>query len=177
VVRGIVPTLARCESFVAIGHDSLSIGRHNVELATAGRHRVRSRFHHHLRPTAQWLIARAEMERRPDVWVVEHRAVFEVMVSELETGRGSVLHAHLKHALGYRVDAPGEGNLGRVQGVPLAGQPPEPLVLIVSDGKTVRFVSLRRVAAVLQSEQHIVLGPRPAVPVLPTHTETARQAA
>ena len=99
------------------------------------------------------------------------------MVSELETGGGSVLHAHLKHALGYRVDAPDDGDLGRVQGVPHAGQPPEPLVLIVSDGKTVRFVSVRRVAAVLQSEQRIVLGPRLVAPVSPPHTEAARRAA
>jgi hypothetical protein len=81
------------------------------------------------------------------------------MVSELETGRGSVLAAHLKHAVGYRVDAP-EGHLGLVQGVPHAGRPPQPLVLVVSDGATVRFVSLRRVAAVLPLEQSIVLRPR-----------------
>ena len=81
------------------------------------------------------------------------------MVSELETGRGSVLDAHLKHAVGYRVDAP-EGHLGLVQRVPHAGRPPQPLVLVVSDGATVRFVSLRRVAAVLPLEQSIVLRPR-----------------
>jgi len=78
------------------------------------------------------------------------------MVRELETGRGSVLHAHLKHAVGYRVDGP-EGHLGRVQGVPHAGRPPQPLILVVSDDKTVRFVSLRRVAAVLPLERRIVL--------------------
>ena len=81
------------------------------------------------------------------------------MVSELETGRGSVLDAHLKHAVGYRVDAP-EGHLGRVQGVPHAGRPPRPLVLVVSDGETTRFVSLRRIAAILPPEQRIVLRPR-----------------
>lgn len=80
------------------------------------------------------------------------------MVSELETGRGSVLHAHLKHAVGYRVDAP-EGHLGHVQGVPHAGRPPHPLVLVVSDGATVRFVSLRRVAAVLPVDRKILLRP------------------
>jgi hypothetical protein len=81
------------------------------------------------------------------------------MVSELETGRGSVLHAHLKHAVGYRVDGP-EGHLGRVQRVPHAGRPPQPLILVVSDDKTVRFVSLRRVAAVLPPERRIVLRKR-----------------
>jgi hypothetical protein len=86
------------------------------------------------------------------------------MVSEPETGRGSVLDAHLKHAVGYRVDAP-EGHLGVVQGVPHAGRPPQPLVLVVTDGETVRFVSLRRVAAVLEREHRIVLRPRHVPPV------------
>jgi hypothetical protein len=81
------------------------------------------------------------------------------MVSALETGRGSVLHAHLSHADGYRVDAP-EGYVGHVQGVPHAGRPPRPLVLVVSDGETVRFVSLAHVAAVLPGERRIVLRPR-----------------
>lgn len=98
------------------------------------------------------------------------------MVSELETGRGSILHARLKHVVGYRVDAP-EGDLGHVHGVPHAGQPPEPLVLIVSDGETVRFVSLRRIAAVVQAEHRIVLRPRPVAPVSMTGTDSARRAA
>ena len=98
------------------------------------------------------------------------------MVSELETGRGSVLHAHLKHAVGYRVDAP-EGHLGHVQGVPHAGQPPRPLVLVVSDGETVRFVSLRRVAAVLELEHRIVLRPRETAAVSMEGTEPARKVA
>ena len=80
------------------------------------------------------------------------------MVSELETGRGSVLHAHLNHAVGYRVDGP-EGYLGRVQRVPLAGRPPQPLTLVVSDGQTARFISLGRIAAVLKRERRIVLRP------------------
>lgn len=99
-----------------------------------------------------------------------------VMVSELETGRGSVLDAHLKHAVGYRVDAP-EGNLGLVQGVPHAGRPPQPLVLVVSDGETVRFVSLRRIATVLQLEHRIVLDPRQVAPVWAGRTEPARRVA
>jgi hypothetical protein len=88
------------------------------------------------------------------------------VVSELETGRGSRLDAELRYAVGYHVDAP-EGRLGLVQGVPHAGRPPQPLVLVVSDGATVRFVPLRRVAAVLPSERRIVLRPRevPAVSV------------
>jgi hypothetical protein len=81
------------------------------------------------------------------------------MVCELETGRGSVLHAHLREAVGYRVDAP-EGYLGLVHGVPLAGRPPQPLVLVVSKDEAVSFVSLRRVAAVLPLERRIVLRPR-----------------
>jgi hypothetical protein len=81
------------------------------------------------------------------------------MVSDADTGSEPPLEARLSRALGYRVDAP-EGYLGLVQGVPHAGRPPRPLVLVVSDGETVRFVSLRRVAAVLPHERRIVLGPR-----------------
>jgi hypothetical protein len=98
------------------------------------------------------------------------------MVSELETGRGSILHAHLNHAGGYRVDAP-EGHLGLVQGVPLAGRPPLPLVLVVSDGETVRFVSLSRLAAVLPAERRIVLRPREVAPVWREESESARRVA
>jgi hypothetical protein len=96
------------------------------------------------------------------------------MVSELETGRGSVLDAHLKHAVGYRVDGP-EGHLGLVQGVPHAGRPPQPLVLVVSNGETVRFVSLRRIAAVLQHERRIVLHPRQIAPASMGGVEPARR--
>jgi hypothetical protein len=92
------------------------------------------------------------------------------MVSELETGRGSVLLANLKQAAGYRVDAP-EGCVGHVQGVPLAGRPPRPVVLVVSNGKTVRFVSVSRVAAVLPLEKRIVLRPR-----LPAHAPLSKAA-
>jgi hypothetical protein len=98
------------------------------------------------------------------------------MVSELETGRGSVLDAHLKHAVGYRVAAP-EGHLGLVQGVPHAGRPPQALVLVVSNGETVRFVALRRVAAVLQLERRIVLRPRQVAPVSVAGIEPARRVA
>jgi hypothetical protein len=70
----------------------------------------------------------------------------------------SVLDAQLRRAIGYRVDAP-EGQLGLVQGIPHAGRPQRPLVLVVSDGETVRFVSLSRVAAVLPYERRIVLRP------------------
>jgi hypothetical protein len=80
------------------------------------------------------------------------------MVSD--AGREPPLEDRLRLAVGYRVDAP-EGYLGLVQRVPHAGWPPRPLVLVVSDGETVRFVALRRVAAVLPHERRIVLGPRP----------------
>jgi hypothetical protein len=85
---------------------------------------------------------------------------------------GSVLDARLSLALGYRVDAP-EGRLGLVQGIPHVGRPPRPLVLVVSDGKTVRFVSLRRVAAVLPHERRIVLRSARLAPVRPAPTRTA----
>lgn len=79
------------------------------------------------------------------------------MVSEHEAG--TVVDTRLRQAVGYRVDAP-EGYLGMVQGVPQAGRPGRPLVLVVSDGETVRFVSLRRVAAVLPLKRRIVLRPK-----------------
>jgi len=66
---------------------------------------------------------------------------------------------HVEDTVGYRVDGP-EGYVGLVQGVPQAGRPLRPLVLVVSDGETVRFVSLRRVAAVMPFEHRIVLGPQ-----------------
>lgn len=81
-------------------------------------------------------------------------------MSDADAGREPPLEDRLGHAVGYRVDAP-EGYLGLVQRVPHAGRPPRPLVLVVSDGETVRFVALRRVAAVLPHERRIVLGPRP----------------
>jgi hypothetical protein len=98
------------------------------------------------------------------------------MVRELETGRGSVLDAHLRDAVGYRVDAP-EGHLGRIQGVPHAGRPSRPLVMVVSDGETVRFVSLRRVAAVLQFEHRVVLRRRAVASVSVGEVEPARRVA
>jgi hypothetical protein len=82
------------------------------------------------------------------------------MVSDSDAGREPLVEALLGDAVGYRVDAP-EGYLGLVQKIPHAGRPPRPLVLVVSDGETVRFVTLRRVAAVLPHERRIVLGPQP----------------
>jgi hypothetical protein len=82
------------------------------------------------------------------------------MVSDLNAHRERALASGLGHVVGYRVDAP-EGSLGFVQRVPHAGLPPRPLTLVVSDGETVRFVSLQRVAAVLPDERRIVLAPPP----------------
>jgi hypothetical protein len=69
--------------------------------------------------------------------------------------------ALLVESVGYRVDAP-EGQLGTVQNVRQAGRPLRPLVLVVSDGKTVRLVSPRRVAEVAPLERRIVLLPNGA---------------
>ena len=82
------------------------------------------------------------------------------MVNDSEAAENRPSRLAWGSAVGYRVDAP-EGSLGLVQGVPHAGQPPRPLVLVVSDGETVRFVTLRRVAAVLPDERRIVLEPQP----------------
>jgi hypothetical protein len=96
------------------------------------------------------------------------------MVSEHEAE--TVVNTRLRQAVGYRVDAP-EGHLGIVQGVPQAGRPTRPLVLVVSDGEMVRFVSLRRVAAVLPFERRIVLRPRQADVVSPARVAPERRAA
>jgi hypothetical protein len=95
------------------------------------------------------------------------------MVSEHEAGL--VVDARLRQAVGYSVDAP-EGHLGFVQGVPHAGRPQRPLVLVVSDGETVRLVSLRRVAAVLPFERRIVLWPGQAEAVSVGRVAPARRA-
>lgn len=63
----------------------------------------------------------------------------------------------LAGSLGYRVEA--EGDAGIIFGVPLAGEPPRPLVLVVRNGDCVRFVSVRRVVEVLPDERRVVLRP------------------
>ena len=54
---------------------------------------------------------------------------------------------YLSGTVGFRVDGP-DGSHGVVHGIPRGGRPLRPLVLIVSDGTTVRFISLREIAAV-----------------------------
>ena len=81
------------------------------------------------------------------------------MVSEHKAGK--VVGTRLRRVVGYRVDAP-EGYLGIVQGVSQAGRHSRPLVLVVPDGETVRFVSVGRIAAVLKFERRIVLRPHEA---------------
>jgi hypothetical protein len=98
------------------------------------------------------------------------------MVSDPEACSESAVDAQLRQSVGYRVDAP-EGYLGLVQGVPLVGRPRRPLVLIVSDGETVRFVSPRRVAAVLPFERRIVLEPRQIAPDSLARAASVRTAA
>jgi hypothetical protein len=116
------------------------------------------------------------MEPRPDRQSAGRRAAGSLvgMVSEHEAG--TVVDTRLRRAVGYRVDAP-EGYLGIVQGVPQAGRPSRPLVLVVSDGETVRFVSLRRVATVLPFERRIVLRPQEADGVSLGRVAAARRAA
>ncbi|HEY7793673.1 MAG TPA: hypothetical protein VIA10_06690 [Gaiellaceae bacterium] len=70
----------------------------------------------------------------------------------------SLIERRLRHARGFRVDAP-EGEVGFLVGVPLAGRPPRPLVLVVRDGDSMRFVSVRRVVDVSSDERRIRLGP------------------
>jgi len=84
------------------------------------------------------------------------------MSTERRWSSEPAVDAGLGQASGYRVEAAGE-DLGIVHGVPHAGRPPRPLVLVVSDRKSVRFVSVRRVAAVLPRERRIVLHPERVV--------------
>jgi hypothetical protein len=77
----------------------------------------------------------------------------------MDDRRGTLIHdAELAHLNGYRVEAP-EGQLGIVQKVLHAGRPPRPLTLVVSDGGTIRLVSLHRVAEVASRERRIILRP------------------
>jgi hypothetical protein len=100
---------------------------------------------------------------------------------------GTAIDNLLRRAVGYRVDGP-DGYLGKVHGVPQAGRPRKPLTLVVSDGATARFVSLRRVAAVVPSERLLVLrrtvdeapspqkwGRRPMAPAAPRGDPGKRQ--
>jgi hypothetical protein len=65
----------------------------------------------------------------------------------------------LQESSGYRVDGP-EGYLGVVEGAPVAGNPPRPLVLVVGGAQALRFVPLRRVAVVLPDARRVLLWPR-----------------
>jgi transcription elongation factor GreA len=69
-----------------------------------------------------------------------------------------LLDSRLRATLGYRVVAP-DGDLGVVAGVPLVGQPPRSLVLVVRDGVCMRFVSVLRVAEVLTEHRRVLLWP------------------
>jgi hypothetical protein len=75
----------------------------------------------------------------------------------------SACDTYLTKSVGYRVDAP-EGQIGSVQKVPQGGRPRRPLALVVSDGKTVQLVSLRRVADILPLERRVVLRSVDATP-------------
>lgn len=98
-------------------------------------------------------------------------------VIDLKTSAGSGVSGYLSGAAGYRVDGP-EGCLGFVHGIPHVSRPPRPLVLVVSDRKTVRFISVRRIAAILPLERRIVLHPQEATAVASARRlATARAAA
>jgi hypothetical protein len=92
--------------------------------------------------------------------------------------KNSACDTYLTQSIGYRVDAP-EGHVGIVQKVPEAGRPRRPLALVVSDGKTVRLVSLRRIAEVEPLERRIVLQPGGAasLPLARTSTSWTLEAA
>jgi hypothetical protein len=74
------------------------------------------------------------------------------------TGAGTGLERRLRAALGYRVEGP-DGDAGVLAGVPFSGRPRRPLVLIVRDRDCMRFVSVRRVRAVLSAERRVLLWP------------------
>jgi hypothetical protein len=62
----------------------------------------------------------------------------------------------IRAAVGYRV-LDRNRDVGEVVGVPEAGIPRRPLVLVVRDGGTMRFVSVRRVAATLPVPRLLLL--------------------
>jgi hypothetical protein len=62
----------------------------------------------------------------------------------------------IRAAVGYRV-LDEDGDVGVVVGVPEAGIPRRPLVLVVREDDTMRFVSLRRVAAVFPTLRVLLL--------------------
>jgi hypothetical protein len=74
------------------------------------------------------------------------------------TGATTGLHRRLRAALGYRVEGP-DSDVGVLAGVPFSGRLPRPLVLVVRDGDCMRFVSVRRVRAVLSAERRVLLWP------------------
>jgi hypothetical protein len=82
--------------------------------------------------------------------------------TKAETYAGTDIDTRLGAALGYRIEAP-DGDAGILVGVPFGGLPPQPLVLVVRDGDRMRFVSVRRVRAVLSAERRIRLWPNDAV--------------
>ena len=68
----------------------------------------------------------------------------------------------IRAAIGYRVVGP-EGDLGAIVGVPEAGSPQRPLVLVVRYGSVMRFVPLRRVAGVSPLARLLILNRDEAV--------------
>ena len=63
----------------------------------------------------------------------------------------------IRASVGYGV-LDRDGDVGEVVGVPEAGIPRQPLVLVVREDDTMRFVSLRRVAAVFPAPRLLLLG-------------------
>jgi hypothetical protein len=62
----------------------------------------------------------------------------------------------VRGSVGYRVIGP-DGDLGVVAGVPEAGLPPRPLVLVIRAGDTFRFLSLQRVERVVPSLGELIV--------------------
>jgi hypothetical protein len=73
-------------------------------------------------------------------------------------GAGTGLDGRLRAVLGYRVEGP-DADASVLAGVPFSGRPPRPLVLVLRDGDCMRFVSVRRVRAVLSAERRVLLWP------------------
>lgn len=73
-----------------------------------------------------------------------------------EAPDSAALDDAIRAAIGYRVTGP-EGTLGTVVGVPEAGRPLRPLVIVVRDQETMRFVALQRVAAASPSARLLLL--------------------
>ena len=62
----------------------------------------------------------------------------------------------LRASVGYGISG-SEGEAGVITGVPEAGRPPRPLLLVVRAGNSFRVIPRRRIERVVPRERHVVV--------------------